>query len=97
MTDFLNYLPQGLKVLETAGSESKKNNSSEPIQGYPLPSSVAVERLFSIGKDVVKPKLLSLSGQNFEILVFLKDRKQNTASSSTYNDDLYASDKDFFY
>ena len=35
-------------------------------------SSVAIERLFSMGKDVLKPKRRGLTDQNFEMLVFLK-------------------------
>ena len=38
----------------------------------PLPSSAAVERLFSIGKDVLKPKRSGLTDEHFEMLVFLK-------------------------
>ena len=35
-------------------------------------SSAAIERLFSVGKDVLKPKRSRLTDQNFEMLVFLK-------------------------
>ena len=35
-------------------------------------SSAAIERLFSVGKDVLKPKRCGLTYQNFEMLVFLK-------------------------
>ena len=38
----------------------------------PLPSSAAVERLFSLGKDVLRPKRASLSDEHFEMMVFLK-------------------------
>ena len=37
-----------------------------------LPSSAAVERLFSLGKDISKPKRCGLSNEHFEILAFLK-------------------------
>ena len=37
-----------------------------------LPSSAAVERLFSVGKDVLKPKRSGLTDEHFEMLVFLK-------------------------
>lgn len=37
-----------------------------------LPSSAAVERLFSIGSDILKPKASALMADNFENLVFLK-------------------------
>ena len=37
-----------------------------------IPSSAAVEQIFSIGKDVLKPKRASLSDKNFERLMFLK-------------------------
>ena len=35
-------------------------------------SSAAIERLFSMGKDVLKPKRSGLTDQNFEMQVFLK-------------------------
>ena len=38
----------------------------------PLPSSAAVERLFSLGKDILRPKRASLSDEHFEMMVFLK-------------------------
>ena len=38
----------------------------------PIPSSAAVERLFSLGKDILKPKRARLSDEHFEMLVFLK-------------------------
>ena len=37
-----------------------------------LPSSAAVERLFSLSKDILKPKLCGLSDEHFEMLAFLK-------------------------
>ena len=37
-----------------------------------LPSSAAVERLFSTGKDVLRPKRAGLSDEHFNKLVFLK-------------------------
>ena len=33
-------------------------------------SSAAIERLFSLGKDVLKPKRSDLTDQNFEMIVF---------------------------
>jgi hypothetical protein len=38
----------------------------------PLPSSAAVERLFSFGSDILRAKRSSLTADNFEKLVFLK-------------------------
>ncbi|KAG0709966.1 hypothetical protein GWK47_023755 [Chionoecetes opilio] len=38
----------------------------------PVPSSAAVERLFSMGSDVMRPKRSSLTAKNFEKLVLLK-------------------------
>ena len=35
-------------------------------------SSAAIERLFSVGKDVLKPKGSGLTDQNFEMQVFLE-------------------------
>ena len=37
-----------------------------------IPSSAAVERNFSTGKDILNPKRTSLSDKNFERPVFLK-------------------------
>ena len=38
----------------------------------PLPSSAAVERLFCMGRDILRAKRSSLSSTNFQQLVFLK-------------------------
>jgi hypothetical protein len=38
----------------------------------PVPSSAAVGRLFSIGKDIFQAKRAALSDENFEMLMFLK-------------------------
>ena len=38
----------------------------------PLPSSASVERLFSFGSDILRPKRSSLTSHNFEQLVFMK-------------------------
>jgi hypothetical protein len=37
-----------------------------------IPSSAAVERFFSMGKDILRDKRASLSDKNFEMLMFLK-------------------------
>ena len=37
----------------------------------PIPSSAAVERLFSTEKDVLKPKRSRLTDKHFEMLLFL--------------------------
>jgi hypothetical protein len=42
----------------------------------PLPSSAAVERLFSIGSDILRPKRSTLTADNFEKLVFIKGNLQ---------------------
>ena len=41
-----------------------------------IPSSAAVERLFSVGKDVLKPKRSGLTDQHFKMLVFFKRSMQ---------------------
>ena len=38
----------------------------------PIPSSAAVERLFSTAKDVLKPKRNRLTDKHFEMLLFLR-------------------------
>ncbi|KAG0713576.1 hypothetical protein GWK47_001813 [Chionoecetes opilio] len=40
-----------------------------------IPSSAAVERLFSQGSDTMKAKRASLTSDNFETLVFMKGNK----------------------
>lgn len=37
-----------------------------------IPSSAAVERLFSTGKDILTPKRASLSDENLNMLMFMK-------------------------
>ena len=39
-----------------------------------VPSSTAVERLFSLGKVVLKPKRAGLTDKHFKMLVFLKEK-----------------------
>lgn len=41
----------------------------------PIPSSAAVERMFSLGKDIMRPKRSRLSDKHFEMLVFLQGNK----------------------
>ena len=58
-----------------------KNMPSELVPHFisyntPIPSSAAVERLFSLGKDILKPKRAGLSDNHFEMLVFLKGNKR---------------------
>ena len=38
----------------------------------PIPSSAAVERIFSTAGDIIRPKRSSLTASNFEELVFMK-------------------------
>ena len=42
----------------------------------PLPSSAAVERLFSMGSDVLRAKRSSLTADNFEKLLFIRGNLQ---------------------
>ena len=42
------------------------------ISRYATASSAAVERLFSIGKDILKPKRCGLSDNHFEMFSLLK-------------------------
>ena len=41
----------------------------------PIPSSAAVERLFSTEKDILKPKRSRLTDKHFEMLLFLRKNK----------------------
>ena len=41
----------------------------------PIPSSTAVERLFSTEKDILKPKRSRLTDKHFEMLLFLQKNK----------------------
>ena len=40
-----------------------------------LPSSAPVERLFSVGKDVLRPKRSKMSDKNFEMAMFIRANK----------------------
>ena len=42
----------------------------------PLPSSASVERVFSYGSDILRPKRAALAAPNFEALVFMKSNLQ---------------------
>jgi hypothetical protein len=42
------------------------------ITNTPIHSSAAVERLFSVGSDILIPKRSSLTADNFERLIFIK-------------------------
>jgi hypothetical protein len=45
-----------------------------------IPSSAAVERLFSIGKDTLTAKRATLSDANFEKLMFMKGNQHHVAA-----------------
>ena len=45
-----------------------------------VPSSAAVERFFSQGKDILKAKRASLSDETFEMLMFLRGNKHHLNS-----------------
>ena len=40
-----------------------------------IPSSAAIERVFSVGSDVIKPKRATLSSENFERLIFNRENE----------------------
>ena len=41
----------------------------------PIPSSAAVERLFSLGKDILRPKRCRMMDKHFKMLLFLRANK----------------------
>ncbi len=41
----------------------------------PIPSSAAVERMFSMGKDILRAKRATLSDENFNMLMFMKGNR----------------------
>ena len=41
----------------------------------PIPSSAAVERLFSLGKDILRLKCCRITDKHFEMLLFLRANK----------------------
>ena len=43
----------------------------------PVPSSAAVERFFSQGKDILKAKRASLADETFEMLMFMRGNKHH--------------------
>ena len=49
------------------------------IHNTAIPSSAAVERLFSIGKDILTAKRAKLSDANFERLMFMKGNQHHVA------------------
>ena len=46
-----------------------------------IPSSVAVERLFSTGKDILRAKRAALSDANFERLMFMKGNQHHAEAT----------------
>ena len=46
------------------------------IYNTPIPSSAGVERLFSVGKDILKPNRCALKDGNFEKLIFFLHEKK---------------------
>ena len=68
-TGSIESLPQGLQNL------FRKLNT-------PIPSSAAVERLFSLGKEVLKPKQSDLTDDHLEMLVFLRGRIPNSVEQT---------------
>jgi hypothetical protein len=45
-----------------------------------VPSSAAVERFFSQGKDILRAKRATLSDYNFEMLMFLRGNRHHWQS-----------------
>ena len=73
---FNNYLDGPLSTTLPCPSVFACKPLVELIIRYntPIPSGAAVERMFSLRKDILKPKRSSLSDDHFEILVFLKGK-----------------------
>ena len=40
-----------------------------------IPSSAAIERVLSVGSDVIKPKRLTLLSENFERLIIIRENE----------------------
>ena len=51
-----------------------------------IPSSAAVERLFSIGKDILTAKRAKLSDAKFERLMFMKGNQHHVAGMQAEQD-----------
>ena len=45
-----------------------------------IPSSAAIEHVFSVGSDVMKPKRVTLTSENFERLVFIQENQRCVTS-----------------
>ena len=71
-----NYLDEPLSTTLPCPSVLACNSLVELIIRYntPISFSAAVERMFSFGKDILKPKRSSFSDDHFEILLFLKGK-----------------------
>lgn len=69
---------------------SNETFMSEPVMmklftqfNTPIPSSAAVERFFSQGKDILRAKRSSLADKNFEMLMFLRGNRHHWKSMPT--------------
>ena len=70
LLDFLDSQPKKVPIMK-----GFPNNAFEQVfvrYNTAIPSSAAVERVFPLGKDILKPKRCGLSDEHFDMLVFLK-------------------------
>ncbi|KAG7169635.1 hypothetical protein Hamer_G013244 [Homarus americanus] len=72
---FLGEKPSKKKTFDKDTFPNKAMRELFIKYNTPIPSSAAVNRTFSMGKDVLRPKRSRMSDKHFEMLVFLRGNK----------------------
>lgn len=72
-----NMIKNGGKLQKDSFPQFQRSAWIEMFLKYnsSIPSSAAVERVFSTGSDILRPKRSSLTGHNFERLLMIKENK----------------------